>query len=42
VQRGESQRFGYRVPPRRGGWYYLQVKIVEPGAGGYTLRFTKR
>jgi serine protease len=42
VQRGEAQRFTYRVPPRRGGWYYLQVKIVEPGAGGYTLRFTKR
>jgi hypothetical protein len=42
VQRGEAQRFSYRVPARRGGWYYLQVKIVDPGAGGYTLRFTKR
>ena len=42
VQRGEAQRFSYRAPARRGGWYYLQVKIIEPGAGGYTLRFTKR
>jgi hypothetical protein len=42
VRRGEAQRFSYRVPARRGGWYYLQVKIAEPGAGGYTLRFTKR
>jgi hypothetical protein len=42
VQRGQAQRFSYRVPRRRGGWYYLQVKLAEPGSGGYTLRFTKR
>jgi hypothetical protein len=42
VQRGEQQRFAYRVPPGRGGWYYLQVKLVSPGAGPYRLTFEKK
>jgi subtilisin family serine protease len=43
VQRGAVQRFSYRNR-RRGGWYYLQVKISSPspGAGSYTLTYTKR
>jgi subtilisin family serine protease len=41
VQRGEQQRFAYRVPAGLGGWYYLQVKLVSPGSGGYTLSFEK-
>jgi subtilisin family serine protease len=41
VQRGEQQRFAYRVPPGRGGWYYLQVKLASPGAGPYRLTFEK-
>ena len=42
VQRGEQQRFSYRAPASLGGWYYLQVKLVSPGAGPYRLSFTKR
>ena len=42
VQRGERQRFAYQAPASLGGWYYLQVKLVSPGAGPYRLSFTKR
>jgi subtilisin family serine protease len=31
---------GYRAPA--GGWYYVEVKVVGPGAGPYTLTFSKR
>ena len=43
VQRGTAQRFGYRNRGRS-AWYYLQVKIgsPSPGAGSYTLTYTKR
>ena len=41
VQRGASQRLGYRVPEKRGGFYYLQVKLEAEGAGPYTLSFAK-
>ena len=41
VQRGEQQRFSYRVPRGLGGWFYLQVKLVSPGSGGYKLSFAK-
>jgi Subtilase family len=42
VQRGERQRFAYRVPAGRGGWYYLQVKLASPGSGPYKLSFEKK
>lgn len=38
--RGGAQRLAYRV--RRDGWHFVQVKITRPGAGAYTLDFTKR
>jgi subtilisin family serine protease len=41
VQRGASQRLGYRVPGKRPGFYYLQVKLETEGAGPYTLSFAK-
>ena len=41
VQRGASQRLGYRVPGKRPGFYYLQVKLEADGAGPYTLSFAK-
>jgi subtilisin family serine protease len=37
---GEVRRIRYRAPAR--GWYYLQVKITDHGAGKYTLRYFKR
>lgn len=42
VTRGSAERFSYRVPRQRGGWYFLQVKIQRPGSGPYTLRYVKR
>jgi Subtilase family len=36
-----SQRLGFQVPARRGGFYYLQVKLEAEGAGRYTLSFAK-
>lgn len=43
VRRGPtSARLSFRVGPRRGGWYFVQVKLTEPGAGRYTLRYGKR
>lgn len=41
VQRGATQRFAYRVPPRLGGFYFIQVKIEDVGWGPYTLSFEK-
>jgi hypothetical protein len=31
-----------RLNIRRGGWYYLVVKVSTPGSGQYTLRYRKR
>jgi subtilisin family serine protease len=31
-----------RLNVRRGGWYYLVVKVSTPGSGRYTLRYRKR
>jgi hypothetical protein len=42
VTRGSTERFSYRVPPRLGGWHFLQVKIQRPGWGPYALRYVKR
>ncbi|HET7648361.1 MAG TPA: S8 family serine peptidase [Gaiellaceae bacterium] len=36
---GAVQHVLYRAPAR--GWYYLQVSVAAPGAGGYTLRIEK-
>jgi hypothetical protein len=38
---GSRQRLAYVVPPGKGGRYYVQVKIARPGAGAYTLGWTK-
>jgi subtilisin family serine protease len=40
-QRGVHERFSFRAPLRRGGWYYLHVKSEAEGGGGYTLSFVK-
>ena len=37
---GSNERLTYRAPAA--GWYYVQVKIAERGAGSYRLAFTKR
>ncbi|MDQ4029566.1 MAG: S8 family serine peptidase, partial [Actinomycetota bacterium] len=42
TMRRSAERFSYRVPLRRGGWYYVQVKIERPGWGPYALAYTKR
>jgi hypothetical protein len=39
---GSQQALAYRVPLGRGGVYYLEVTITAPGAGRYTLGFSKR
>jgi subtilisin family serine protease len=36
---GPHERFAYRASV--GGWYYLEVKIAQPGSGAYTLRYAK-
>ena len=41
AQRGRTQRLGYVVPPRLGGFYFVQVKAEAPGWGRYTLAFKK-
>jgi subtilisin family serine protease len=38
---GARQRLSYVVPAAKGGRYYLQVRIARPGAGAYTLSWTK-
>lgn len=42
AQRASTQRFTYRVPQRRGGFYFVQVKSEAAGWGPYTLTFEKR
>jgi hypothetical protein len=37
---GSAERIRLRV--RKGGWYYLEVKVVAPGSGAYSLNFRKR
>jgi len=39
VGRGAKERIAYRAPAA--GWYYLQVKITEPGSGTYRLALSK-
>jgi subtilisin family serine protease len=39
--RARRQLLTYRVPRRAGGWYYLQVRIENPGSGAYALRVKK-
>jgi subtilisin family serine protease len=41
AQRGRTQRLGYTVPQRLGGFYFIQVKSEAPGWGAYTLAFQK-
>ena len=36
---GSSEHIAYTA--RRGGWYYVEVKITEPGSGPYVLELTK-
>ena len=36
---GTREQISYRA--KGTGWYYVEVKIVQPGAGSYRLRFTK-
>ena len=36
---GPNERFSYKA--RKAGWYYVEVKIANPGYGPYTLRLTK-
>ena len=36
---GPNQSFRYRAGAR--GWYDVEVKVVAPGAGAYSLRITK-
>jgi hypothetical protein len=38
---GVSQRVVFRAPRGRGGLYYLEAKITQPGSGRYTLNFAK-
>ena len=39
---GARQNLAYLVPVGKGGRYYVQVAISKPGAGQYTLRWTRR
>jgi subtilisin family serine protease len=39
---GAKQRLSYLVPADERGRYYLQVTMTRPGAGAYTLSWTKR
>lgn len=36
---GSTQRVTFRAPGR--GWYYVEVKVIAPGSGPYTLTLTK-
>jgi subtilisin family serine protease len=38
---GATQRLSYVVPAAKGGRYYLQVRIAQPGAGAYTFAWAK-
>ena len=37
---GARERIVYRA--KSAGWYYVEVKIAQPGEGSYRLAFTKR
>ncbi len=37
---GSAERI--RVRARESGWYFLEVKVTTPGAGGYSLNFKKK
>ena len=39
ARRGSNERISYRAPAA--GWYYVQVKITQPGAGAYRLALSK-
>jgi hypothetical protein len=41
VQRGSTARLAFRARKRDGGWYFLQVKLTEEGAGRYWLTVRK-
>jgi hypothetical protein len=41
LPRGAVQRVVYRAGAKRGGWYFLHVKIGSPGSGPYTLAYEK-
>ncbi len=41
VRTGARQRVVYTSPPAKGGRYYVEVRIVQPGAGRYSLTWTK-
>jgi subtilisin family serine protease len=36
---GRTGALTYRT--RKGGWYYVELKVAKPGAGRYSLRLTK-
>ena len=37
---GTREQISHRA--KTAGWYYVETKIVQPGAGSYRLRYTKR
>jgi hypothetical protein len=39
ISPGATQRMTFTAPGR--GWYYVEVKVVSPGLGPYTLSLTK-
>jgi subtilisin family serine protease len=41
VRTGARQRVVYTAPPAKGGRYYVDVRIVQPGAGRYSLTWAK-
>jgi hypothetical protein len=41
ARQGSNRLLGYRVPARRGGFYYLQVKLETKTARAYSLNFVK-
>jgi subtilisin family serine protease len=40
IRPGPSQAIGYRA--RKGGWYYVEVKLVSRGFGSYTLGVARK
>jgi subtilisin family serine protease len=39
AQPAQTQRLSYRA--RRGGWYYVKLRIARPGGGRYVLQLSK-
>ena len=37
---GTREQISHRA--KTTGWYYVEAKLVQPGAGSYRLRYTKR